>query len=516
MHQTFPIPCTGDFTEMTTHTKHGAKSRKAVYAAIIAGLLGATALTGTISHAGTEATKTQISLNTAPASGFADLVETVMPSVVSVQSKYTPVASRDDGGTREQRRQFQFGFPQGSPFEHFFRNQPGQNGGAMPRPNRRNGTSQGSGFIISEDGFLVTNNHVIKDASEVSVKFSDGREFDAKVIGTDPKTDLALLKIDSNEKFISIKFAADTPRVGDWVVAVGNPFGLGGTVTTGIISASGRDIGAGPYDDFLQIDAPINRGNSGGPAFNLKGEVVGVNTAIFSPSGGSVGIGFAIPASTAEAIIADLKDDGNVTRGWLGIQIQKVSEDIASSIGLDKPSGTLVAAVTDGSPAEKSGLRTGDTILKVNGADIEGPKELSRAVAKLKPGTSVEMTVFRGGKQRDINVSIGEMPGEKQASINPGPDSGPAADQKLGLALAPAEDGEGVVVADVMPGSPAAEQGIRQGDVILEVDGAFVDQPEAAVAAIRQSSARSGKSPVLLLVKNNRGQRFVALKIAKG
>ena len=501
---------------MTTHTKHGAKSRKAVYAAIIAGLLGATALTGTISHAGTEATKTQISLNTAPASGFADLVETVMPSVVSVQSKYTPVASRDDSGTREQRRQFQFGFPQGSPFEHFFRNQPGQNGGVMPRPNRRNGTSQGSGFIISEDGFLVTNNHVIKDASEVSVKFSDGREFDAKVIGTDPKTDLALLKIDSNDKFIPIKFAADTPRVGDWVVAVGNPFGLGGTVTTGIISASGRDIGAGPYDDFLQIDAPINRGNSGGPAFNLKGEVVGVNTAIFSPSGGSVGIGFAIPASTAEAIIADLKDDGNVTRGWLGVQIQKVSEDIASSIGLDKPSGTLVAAVTDGSPAEKSGLRTGDTILKVNGADIEGPKELSRAVAKLKPGTSVEMTVFRGGKQRDINVSIGEMPGEKQASINPGPDSGPAADQKLGLALAPAEDGEGVVVADVMPGSPAAEQGIRQGDVILEVDGAFVDQPEAAVAAIRQSSARSGKSPVLLLVKNNRGQRFVALKIAKG
>ena len=501
---------------MTIQTKHGSKSRKAVYAAMIAGLLGATALTGTISHAGTEATKTQISLNTAPASGFADLVETVMPSVVSVQSKYTPVASRDDRGTREQRRQFQFGFPQGSPFEHFFRNQPGQNGGATPRPNRRNGTSQGSGFIISEDGFLVTNNHVIKDASEVSVKFSDGREFDAKVIGTDPKTDLALLKIESTAKFTPIKFAADKPRVGDWVVAVGNPFGLGGTVTTGIISASGRDIGAGPYDDFLQIDAPINRGNSGGPAFNLKGEVIGVNTAIFSPSGGSVGIGFAIPASTAEAIIADLKDDGNVTRGWLGVQIQKVSEDIASSIGLDKPSGTLVAAVTDGSPAEKSGLRTGDTILKVNGADIKGPKELSRAVARIKPGTSVEMTVFRGGKQRDIKVSIGEMPGEKQASINPERDSGPAADQKLGLALAPAEDGEGVVVADVMPGSPAAEQGIRQGDVILEVDGAFVDQPDAAVAAIRQSSAKSGESPVLLLVKNDRGQRFVALKIAKG
>ena len=501
---------------MTTHTKTGSKSRKAVYAVLIAGLLGATALTGTISHAGNHATKSQISLNTAPASGFADLVETVMPSVVSVQSKYTPVATREGESFQNRQWQFQFGFPEGSPFERFFRNQPGDNRGVIPRPHRRNGTSQGSGFIISEDGYLVTNNHVIKDASEVTVKFSDGRELDAQVIGTDPKTDLALLKIDSDEKFTPIKFANDKPRVGDWVVAVGNPFGLGGTVTTGIISAAGRDIGAGPYDDFLQIDAPINRGNSGGPAFNLKGEVIGVNTAIFSPSGGSVGIGFAIPASTAEEIIADLRDDGSVTRGWLGVQIQNVSEDIASSIGLDKPTGTLVAAVTEGSPAGKSGLRTGDTILKVDGAEIKGPKELSRAVAKIEPGTSVEMTVFRDGKERDIKVSIGEMPVEKQASVNPGRDSDPASDQKLGLALAPSDDGDGVVVADVMPGSPAAEQGIRRGDVILEVDGAYVDQPEAVVAAIRQSSAKSGEAPVLLLVKNDRGQRFVALKIAKG
>ena len=501
---------------MPTQTKYSSKNRTAVYALMIAGLLGATALTGTLSHAGTNAAKTQISLNNAPASGFADLVETVMPSVVSVQSKYTPVASNGDDDVRGGRQQFQFGFPKGSPFEQFFRNQPGRNGGAMPQPRRRNGTSQGSGFIISEDGYAVTNNHVIKGASEVSVKFSDGRELDAKVIGTDPKTDLALLKIESSDKFTPVKFAADKPRVGDWVVAVGNPFGLGGTVTTGIISAAGRDIGAGPYDNFLQIDAPINRGNSGGPAFNLKGEVVGVNTAIFSPSGGSVGIGFAIPASTAENIISDLKDDGNVTRGWLGVQIQPVSEDIASSIGLDKPSGTLISAVTDGSPAEKSGLRTGDTILKVNGTDVKGPKELSREVARLEPGTSVEMTVFRDGKQREIKVSIGEMPSDKQASLSHGHDSGPAADRRLGLALAPSEDGEGVVVAEVMPGSPAAKQGIRQGDVILEVNGAFVDQPDAAVAAIRQSSAKSGKSPVLLLVKNDRGQRFVALKIAKG
>lgn len=502
---------------MPTHTKSGSKNRNAVYAAMIAGLLGATALTGTISHAGAEVTaKPAVSLNTAPASGFADLVETVMPSVVSVQSKYTPVASHDDGGMRGQSRQFQFGIPQGSPFQQFFGNRPGRNGGAMPQPNRRGGMSQGSGFVISEDGYVVTNNHVINGASEVSVKFSDGRELDAKVIGSDPKTDLALLKLDSKDKFIPVKFATGKPRVGDWVVAVGNPFGLGGTVTTGIISADGRDIGAGPYDNFLQIDAPINRGNSGGPAFNLKGEVIGVNTAIFSPSGGSVGIGFAIPASTAESIVADLKDDGNVTRGWLGVQIQPVSEDIASSIGLDKPTGTLIAAVTEGSPAEQSGLRTGDAILKVNDTVVEGPKELSREVARLKPGTSVEMTVFRGGKERKVKVSIGTMPGDKLAAVKSQNDNGPAEDQQLGLALVPNEDGEGVVVAEVAPGSPAAEQGISQGDVILEVNGAFVDQPEAAVAAIRQSASGSGEHPVLLLVKNDRGQRFVALKIAKG
>jgi serine protease Do len=299
-------------------------------------------------------------------------------------------------------------------------------------------------------------------------------------------------------------------------LAVGNPFGLGGTVTTGIISASGRDIGAGPYDDFLQIDAPINRGNSGGPAFNLKGEVVGVNTAIYSPSGGSVGIGFAIPASTAKTIIADLQDDGTVTRGWLGVQIQPVTEDIADSIGLSKAGGTLIAAVTDNSPAEKSGLRTGDAILKVDGKDVKGPKELSLAVAKIKPGTSVEMTVFRQGKEKAVNVSIGTMPSNQTASLDAQPPQQPSEDVKLGLALAPSSEGEGVVVADVLAGSPAAKQGIARGDIILEVNGASVDQPDAAIAAIRQTIKSADRNPILLLVKNTRGQRFVALKISRG
>ncbi len=301
------------------------------------------------------------------------------------------------------------------------------------------------------------------------------------------------------------------------MLAVGNPFGLGGTVTTGIISAAGRDIGAGPYDDFLQIDAPINRGNSGGPAFNLKGEVVGINTAIYSPSGGSVGIGFAIPSSTAKTIIADLEDDGTVTRGWLGVQIQPVSAEIADSIGLDKPAGTIIAAVSDDSPAGKSGLRTGDTILAVNGEEIAGPKELSRKVADIKPGTSVDMTVFRDGKQRIVTVSVGTMPGEDAVAAVTGRKGGEPEDTpRLGLALAPSPDGEGVAVSDVLEGSPAALQGIKAGDVILEIEGASVSQPEAAVEALRSAMRKKAGKAVLLLVKNDRGQRFVALQNAKG
>ena len=486
--------------------------RKSVLALAVAGLLGTTGLatqTGIFVPAPAVA---QSALAGAPAEGFADLVDKVMPSVVSIQSKYTPAVAQGDAKPGGQ--QFQFGFPPGSPFEQFFKNMPNGQRSPFNDPRSRGGTSQGSGFIISADGYAVTNNHVIKDASEVSVKFSDGREYDARVVGTDPKTDLALLKIESGETFTPLKFAEAKPRVGDWVIAVGNPFGLGGTVTTGIISAAGRDIGAGPYDDFLQIDAPINRGNSGGPAFNLKGEVIGINTAIYSPSGGSVGIGFAIPASTAKAIIADLEDDGNVTRGWLGVQIQPVTSEIADSIGLEKAHGTIIAGVTEGSPAGIAGLKTGDTILSVDGEEVAGPKELSRKIASIKPGSSVDMTVYRGGNQRTVSVSIGQMPGDTVAAAGAGSDSLEDT-PRLGLALAPSETGEGVAVADVLNGSPAAEQGIRRGDVILEIDGASVSQPEVAAQALRQAIKKGGKA-VLLLVKNDRGQRFVALQNQKG
>ncbi len=500
--------------QMTNKAK--ATRRNSIFSLMIAGLLGATAIAGVTGYPVTlQAANTQLSLNNAPAEGFADLVETVMPSVVSIQSKFTPAVAEGENNWRGNGEQFQFGFPPGSPFERFFRNSP--NGEQAPAPGQRGSSvAQGSGFIISADGYAVTNNHVIKDATEVSVKFSDGREYNAKVIGSDSKTDLALLKIDGKDTFKPVQFAKGKPRVGDWVLAVGNPFGLGGTVTTGIISAAGRDIGAGPYDDFLQIDAPINRGNSGGPAFNLKGEVVGVNTAIYSPSGGSVGIGFAIPASTAENIIADLKDDGNVTRGWLGVQIQPVTEELAAGLGLSKPTGTLVAAVTDGSPAKAAGLRTGDTILKVNGKEIADPKGLSREVASIKPGTQVAFTVFRKGKETDIQVNIGVMPNEVAAVSDTPKGDSPTEEPQLGLALAPSADGDGVAVVDVLEGSPAAEHGIQKGDIILEVNGAHVDQPEAAEAAIRQSTRQAGADPILLLVKNRQGQRFIALKTAKG
>lgn len=500
---------------MPATTPNHSFARKTVLALAMAGLLGTTALATDAIIVSPSPAIAQSALAGAPAEGFADLVDKVMPSVVSVQAKYTPASVTSDSGDNGQ--QFQFGFPPGSPFEQFFKGRPGSPGMPFRGPQGRGGTSQGSGFVISEDGYLVTNNHVIKDASEVSVKFSDGREFDARVIGTDPKTDLALLKIDSGDTFKALKFADAKPRVGDWVIAVGNPFGLGGTVTTGIISAAGRDIGAGPYDDFLQIDAPINRGNSGGPAFNLKGEVVGINTAIFSPSGGSVGIGFAIPASTAKTIVADLKDDGNVTRGWLGVQIQPVSQDIADSIGLSTATGTIIAAVTDGSPAGKSGLKTGDTILAVDGEAIAGPKELSRKIAAIKPGTTVGMKVFRSGKEQMVDVAIGAMPdADRMAATGEGDGSpGATAQPRFGLALAPNPDGEGVAVADVLAGSPAAQNGIKAGDVILEIDGASVDDPAAAAAALRQSAGKTGKA-VLLLVKNDAGQRFVALQKAKG
>ena len=479
-----------------------------------AGLLAATAMVGvTLTVPSTPATaQNQIQAEAIdPTRGFADLVDRVMPAVVSVQVKFANASSTEEGSQRMIP-----GLPEG-PWGEFFKQFPQFREGAPGQRQRpEGGMGQGSGFIISADGYAVTNNHVVKDADQVSVTMKDGTEYKAEVIGTDPKTDLALIKLDGEgKKFDYVAFTKGEQRVGDWVMAVGNPFGLGGTVTTGIVSALGRDIGSGPYDNFMQIDAAINRGNSGGPAFNLEGEVVGINTAIFSPSGGSVGIGFAIPASSAESIIESLKENGKVTRGWLGVQIQPVTDDIAESLGLKDAKGAIVADVTEDSPALAAGVKQGDTILKIDGKDVTDSRDLSRKVAGIKPGDAVPLTIVRDGKTMDLDVKIGTMPDDKKmAATDTKEDS---ADKSvslanLGLRVAPAQDGPGVTVTEVEPGSAAAERGLKAGDTILEVAGTEVNAPSEVRAALKDSD----KKKVLMLVKTEDGQRFIALPTAKG
>ncbi|WP_425418979.1 Do family serine endopeptidase [Oricola indica] len=458
----------------------------------------------------------------AVAPGFADIIEKVSPAVVSVRVKsdIQPASSDFSFGGR--------GFddlPDDHPLKKFFREFGPQFGGPdsrddrrSQRPRRARPVSQGSGFFISGDGFLVTNNHVIDGGTEFTVVMDDGTELDAELIGSDQRTDLAVLKVEEDREFTYVDFADDTKvRVGDWVVAVGNPFGLGGTVTAGIVSARGRDIGAGPYDDFIQIDAAVNRGNSGGPTFNLNGEVVGVNTAIFSPSGGNVGIAFAVPASVAKGVVAELMDDGSVERGWLGVAIQPVTADIAESLGIDRTSGALVADPQEDAPAAKAGIRSGDIIIAVNGNEVEGPRELARQIAGFDPGTKVEVTIIRGGKERTVSVELGELPGAKTAAAAPStPDqASETALADFGLTVAPAEDGNGVVVTDVDPDSAAADAGIRAGEKIVEVNNEAVATASEIENAL-DDVANSGRKAALILLERDDTTRFVAMPIGRG
>lgn len=330
---------------------------------------------------------------------FADLVDKVKPAVVSVRVK-TQVASANDGQSLDDLP------PE---LRRFFRDFGGE--GARPnRPQPRQGMAQGSGFFVSQDGYVVTNNHVVENAVEVQLVTDSGKTLDAKVVGTDPRTDLALLKVKDAGNYPYVQLSDAKARIGDWVLAIGNPFGLGGTVTAGIVSAQGRDIGSGPYDDFIQIDAPINRGNSGGPTFNQNGEVVGVNTAIYSPSGGNVGIAFAIPASTVRQVVESLKKDGTVARGFIGVQIQPVTSEMADAIGLKEAKGALVAEAQGNGPAAKAGIRRGDTITAVNGEAVKDARDLSRKIATFAPGTKTTITLFREGKSRDVTFEVGRQP----------------------------------------------------------------------------------------------------------
>ena len=449
--------------------------------------------------------------------GFADMVERVKPSVISVKvtmkERAGDAASKSDAdgaGSPMERFFRQFGAPDGSP----------QNPGREGRHGEMMG--QGSGFFISSDGYAVTNNHVVDGADKVEVTTDAGKTYTAKVIGTDPRTDVALIKVEDGSEFPFAKFSEGKARIGDWVLAVGNPFGLGGTVTAGIVSASGRDIGSGPYDDFIQIDAPVNKGNSGGPAFNMQGEVVGVNTAIYSPSGGSVGIAFSIPASTVRSVIAQLKDKGSVSRGWIGVQIQPVTQDIADSMGLKQAEGALVADPQKDGPAAKAGVEAGDVITAVNGQSVKDARELARIIGGIAPGSTAKLDVLHKGKNKVVSLTLGQLPNAQEAKADiDGKGATHGTDvPRLGLTVAPAGkvDGagkEGVVITKVEPKSAAADRGLKKGDVILEVAGKSVSNPSDVGEAI-EAARTDKKSSVLMRLRSGDASHYVAVPLANG
>jgi len=450
---------------------------------------------------------------------FSELAKKVSPAVVNIASTQETQAPQGMPG-------LPFDVPEGSPFEEFFKRfgeQFGEHGRPQPAPQRA--TALGSGFIIDADGYVVTNNHVIDKASEVTVRLGDESVYPAKVIGTDPATDLALLKIEADEPLPALQLGnSDDAEVGDWVMAVGNPFGLGGTVTAGIISARGRNIQAGPYDDFLQIDASINRGNSGGPLFNLDGDVVGVNTAIYSPNGGSVGIGFAIPSNMVKSVVAQLRENGKVERGWLGVQIQSVTPDLAEALGLEAPQGAMVAAVTPDSPAEAAGIKTGDVILSFGGKEIADSRELARVVAQHPANSDAEVGLWRDGSEQTVEVVTGEMPSPEQMAEASGPSQDgsyhsseldaqlaavtPELRQRYGLP----DEAEGVVVLDIQEGS-VFEEGLRPGDIIRKVEGQKVQSPQQVERLVDEAKS-SSKKAVLLLVSRQGQDLFLGVKLS--
>jgi serine protease Do len=450
---------------------------------------------------------------------FADIVEKVAPAVVNISTRK---AMRSTTGTPD------LPFPQpppGSPFEDFFREFFDRERPPDQAPRRQ--SSLGSGFVVDPAGYVVTNNHVIAEADEISVVFGDDRTYEAELIGRDSKTDLALLKIKGSDgPFPAVTFAnSDSVRVGDWIIAIGNPFGLGSTVTAGIVSARSRDIRAGPYDDFLQVDAPINRGNSGGPSFNLEGEVIGINTAIFSPSGGNVGIGFAIPSNLALPVIQSLRESGRVKRGWLGVRIQTVTDEIAESLGLDQTAGALVASVTPGGPAETAAIQPGDVILEFDGKAITRMRGLPRIVAETQIGKEVAVAVWRRGVRENFKVTLGELPEEEElaALTESGADTPSSAPiEPLGVTVATLSDemrarfeltpeAKGVVIVEVTDGGAAAQENLRPGDVIVEVGQEEVHSPPEVLAKVNQARQEDKKS-VLLLIDRQGDLRFVALR----
>jgi serine protease Do len=443
---------------------------------------------------------------------FADLAENLLPTVVNIATTQTVEARR------------------GEEFEEFFREFFERRGGQPPPQEQRRASSLGSGFIIDASGYIVTNHHVIAEADEITVRLHDDTLLEAELVGSDQKTDLALLKVMADTPLPATSWGeSEKTRIGDWVVAIGNPFGLGGTVTAGIVSARQRDINAGPYDDFIQTDAAINRGNSGGPMFNLDGEVIGVNTAIFSPSGGSIGIGFAIPSDLAKNVVLQLREHGEVRRGWLGVRIQSVTEELAEGLRLDEPRGALVASVTEGGPAEKAGIAQGDVILRFNDRPVPDMRKLPRMVAETPIGREVDLVVWRKGEEQTFKVMLGELDEEQLAAVSatpgPEPEDGTGEVPDLGLALGAltpelrerfglGEKAKGVVITDVSAGGSGAEKGLKPGDVIVEVDQEEVATP-AQVSERVEKAKEEGYRVVTLLVFRQGDYQWVAVRIDK-
>jgi serine protease Do len=464
--------------------------RLTVVAAIAA--IGPALLCGTPAERGVAA---EARLAARPA-GFADIVDKVKPAVISVR---VSIPAGRKGSQSED-----------TPLDRFFRRFGLPNG--VPERPRGRVTGQGSGFFVSADGYAVTNFHVVDKTDSVEVTTDDGRTFKAKVIGADERSDIAVIKVEG-DNFPFVRFADATPRIGDWVIAVGNPFGLGGSVTAGIVSGRGRDIGAGPYDDFIQIDAAVNRGNSGGPSFDVDGNVIGVNTAIFSPTGGSVGIAFAIPAETASAVVNQLRDKGKVTRGWIGVEIQEITPDLADNLGLAAARGALVSEPQPDGPAAKAGIEVGDVITAINGKEITDSREVARTISSLAPGTSVKLSVLRKGQEKAFTMVLNNLPEQRQASTaKETPRQRGTAVQRLGFSVAP--HGDGVVVTNVEPDGPAAEQGFEPGDVILQVAGKKVANAGDLRGAV-DAAQKAGKRTVLMRVKSSDGTKFVTLPVGK-